>query len=146
MSAAAPSRLCLYDADCGICTWCVQLGARLDRKQRIEFVPNLDEGRFPVGVDQALVQQTIVVTEAGEDGFKLRAAAVAALIAVLPGGAPLAWLLRLPGVRWLADRGYRWVARNRVRISAAFGLGVCKVPAANKAASQEVSSKKTEQG
>ena len=43
--------------------------------------------------------------------------------------APMAW----PGLRWLADIGYEWFARNRMRIGGWFGrkceTGACGIPA-----------------
>ena len=44
------------------------------------------------------------------------AAALPALLRMMPGGAPLAWLYRLPGAPWLAARVYRLVAGNRHRL------------------------------
>jgi predicted DCC family thiol-disulfide oxidoreductase YuxK len=44
------------------------------------------------------------------------AAAAPALLRLLPGGALLAPLFRLPGVGWSADRVYRIIARNRHRL------------------------------
>lgn len=128
-SPTQPSVLCLYDADCGICGWCVELGKRWDRQGRVEFVSNLHAERYPPGVSADLVLETIVVNVAGESGYRVRADAVAGVLSALPAGRLLAWALRLPGLRALADRAYRWVSAHRLEISRAFGLGVCKVPA-----------------
>jgi predicted DCC family thiol-disulfide oxidoreductase YuxK len=50
----------------------------------------------------------------------------------------LGWLLAptgWPGLRWLADCGYEWFARNRITIGRIFGRkcesGTCAVPCAN---------------
>lgn len=120
--------LCYYDADCGICTALARFAQRLDRRGRIEFVPNYEQARLPEGVDSQLVQDTIVVVEPGGPEPLLRAAAVAALLLQLTPFQPLGVLLRLPGMRGLADRAYRLVARNRMHISRALGLGVCRIP------------------
>ena len=34
---------------------------------------------------------------------------------LLPGWNLVAWILLVPGVRWLAARTYFWIARNRYR-------------------------------
>jgi len=34
---------------------------------------------------------------------------------LLPGWKVVAWLLLVPGIRWLAAKVYSWVARNRYR-------------------------------
>lgn len=120
----APRR-CFYDADCGICTACVRLAQRWDRAGRIEFVPNHAQDRLPAGCDPALVRETIVVVAEGQT--TLRAEGVAVLLRALPFGTPWSFMLGLPGIAGLADRAYRAVSRNRHRISARLGLGVCKV-------------------
>lgn len=126
--SASYQRMCLYDADCGICTALVRFGQRLDRDQRIEFVANYEEERFPPSVTQELVRQTIVVVEAERSQVLIRAAAVASLLRVLPRWKWLGWLMALPGIHFICDRMYRLVANNRIHISRAFGLGVCRVP------------------
>ncbi|MBA3557969.1 MAG: DUF393 domain-containing protein [Gemmatimonadaceae bacterium] len=44
------------------------------------------------------------------------AAALEELLKVLPKGRLISWLFRLPFVRPLVDRFYRWFARNRYRM------------------------------
>ena len=44
------------------------------------------------------------------------AAAIEKLLDVLPRGGWIAWVFDIPFVRKLADRLYRWVARNRYRL------------------------------
>lgn len=38
------------------------------------------------------------------------------ILRIVPMGAPLAWIFRVPGVRWMATTFYRLVARNRHRL------------------------------
>ncbi len=45
------------------------------------------------------------------------AAAINRVLAELGGlWGPATWLYRLPPLRWLEDRGYRWVAEHRSRL------------------------------
>ena len=44
------------------------------------------------------------------------AAAVEQLLTILPRGRMIAWIFHVPFVRGIADRVYRWVARNRYRL------------------------------
>ena len=44
------------------------------------------------------------------------AAALEELLTVLPKGRMISWLFKIPFVRPLADRFYRWFARNRYRL------------------------------
>jgi hypothetical protein len=46
-----------------------------------------------------------------------------ALLPWLPGGRPLGWLARLPGVAVVADRVYDAAARRRHRLGSAGGNG-----------------------
>ena len=50
------------------------------------------------------------------------AAAIAAMARAVWYFAPAGWFMALPGIRFLVDRAYKWVAQNRHQ------LGVCKVP------------------
>jgi predicted DCC family thiol-disulfide oxidoreductase YuxK len=66
------------------------------------------------------------------------AAAVARLVREVPIIGPLGWLYYVPGIRQLADAGYRLVARNRHRLGQVLGWqplpndscadGVCALP------------------
>ena len=44
------------------------------------------------------------------------AAATEELLTILPRGKLIAWIFHVPFVRGLADRIYRWIARNRYRL------------------------------
>ena len=44
------------------------------------------------------------------------AAATEQLLTILPRGKLIAWIFHVPFVRGIADRVYRWIARNRYRL------------------------------
>ena len=44
------------------------------------------------------------------------AAAIERLLDVLPKGKLISWIFRIPFARGLADKFYRWFARNRYRL------------------------------
>ena len=44
------------------------------------------------------------------------AAAIEQLLTILPKGKLVSWLFKIPFVRPIADRFYRWFARNRYRL------------------------------
>ena len=116
--------LVVYDGDCGICQAARRLLERLDRAQRLDFVTS-DAAQGLVGaVDSTLFDRTIVVVDDG-GRTHVEEAGVAEVIAQLPGGALVAWPLRLWGVRVLARSAYRWVSRNRTALSAALGFRAC---------------------
>lgn len=120
-------RTIYFDASCGICFQTMRVLARMDRFERLRFVPNTEIEKLPKGVSPELVERTIVVEE--PDGKLLtRAEAFAAIFRSLPGGA-LVWIpLALPGIRSLAGWIYDRVAQNRQRISLSLGLAACGLP------------------
>lgn len=107
----------VYDGMCTICNPLADLVRKWDRHQRIEVVPSQSNGvmaRFPWIPPKAFTQAIQLV---GPGGVTWQgAAAVEQLLTVLPRGRWIAWIFRIPYVRVLADRIYRWVARNRYRL------------------------------
>jgi len=116
--------LVVYDADCGVCQASVEWLRKRDRRGRLRFVGN--DGELPAGISREETEHTVVVIEGAR---KLtRGAAMSRLLRELLGWALLGHALRLPGIAWIADRGYDRFARNRHRISAALGLASCRAP------------------
>jgi predicted DCC family thiol-disulfide oxidoreductase YuxK len=116
--------LVVYDADCGVCQASVAWLRKRDVQGRFRFAGN--DGELPAGVSPEETEHTVVVLEGGRKWT--RGAATARLLRELRGWALLGHALRLPGIAWLADRGYDRFARNRHRVSAALGLASCSAP------------------
>lgn len=116
--------LVVYDADCGVCQASVAWARRRDARGRLRFVAN--DGELPEGVSLEETEHTVVVL----DGRRkwTRAGATARVLRELPFWRVAGWVLRIPGLRWIADRAYDRFARNRHRVSAALGLRSCAVP------------------
>lgn len=111
----------LYDGDCSFCRRTVRRLQRLDRDDRLALVPYQDREvaeSFDWLSSDALAEALHVVSPAGEVWTGARA--VERLVPLLRGGRVAALMFRLPLVRAIADRVYRWVARNRHRL----GCGV----------------------
>ncbi|MFK7734427.1 MAG: thiol-disulfide oxidoreductase DCC family protein [Pirellulaceae bacterium] len=106
-----------FDGDCPLCEKEIRMLRWMDRKNRLRFTniaaSDLDEaaigksfaelmeeihGRFPNG-DWVI----------GVEVFRQLYSAV--------GLRWLVWPTRLPGLRWLANLGYRWFAKNRLRLT-----------------------------
>ena len=107
----------LYDGGCGFCRAWVDRLRRWDRRGALDYVPS--EARhglpgLPNLSDDALDRAMHLVTPDGRVYAGGRA--VGPLLRLLPGGAWLAPLLRIPGVQPLVDAGYRWVAARRHRL------------------------------
>ncbi|NIP60379.1 MAG: DUF393 domain-containing protein, partial [Gemmatimonadetes bacterium] len=91
-----------------------------DRGDLLEIVPSQDPGVrecFP-GISEAAYDESWQVI--GPRGTRWQgAAALEEVLRVLPRGRWFSWVFRLPLVRPVAERLYRWFARNRHR----FGCG-----------------------
>ncbi len=126
---AGPPIVVFFDSDCGVCTLCARIGARMDRLELTTWVGREREG--PPGIDDfdALRERTIVVWSPSVDRIWTEAAAVARVVRALPLGRLVAWTLRLPGPAHTIDAGYRWFSPRRHVFSAWIGLGVCGVDA-----------------
>ena len=107
----------IYDGDCAFCRRCVALLERWDRRGRVRAVPFQAEDAL-VGlpsIPRAALHQAMHLVE--PDGAVLAGAAAApAILRLVPGGTPLAWVFAVPGVPRVAGAVYRVVARNRHRL------------------------------
>jgi predicted DCC family thiol-disulfide oxidoreductase YuxK len=111
MSVGGEQLAVLYDRDCGFCKWSLDKILAWDRNRRLRPVAiQSEEGQHllaDVEPERRLDSWHLV-----EDG-KVRSAGAAApgLFEALPGGRPLAAVLRaFPGA---TERAYRWVAGHR---------------------------------
>jgi predicted DCC family thiol-disulfide oxidoreductase YuxK len=108
----------VYDGSCKVCGRMVRALRRWDaRSQLLEIVPSQLPGldaRFPWIPARAYVESVQLVGPGGRTWQG--AAAVERLLDVLPRGGWIGWVFSLPFVRTLADRFYRWFARNRYRL------------------------------
>ena len=108
---------CIYDGDCKVCTRLAHRLIRWDRRREIEVVPSAAPGvmaRFPWIPPRAYAEALQLVGPGGQTWQG--AAAIEQLLNVLPRGRLVAWVFHIPFVRRLADRFYRWFARNRYRL------------------------------
>ncbi|MFI5278853.1 MAG: thiol-disulfide oxidoreductase DCC family protein [Gemmatimonadales bacterium] len=113
----------VFDGECAFCCRSIKLLRRWDKDGRLSYVPFQDSealASLPPMPRRDLEQAMHLV--AGPSVLR-GAAAVPAILRLLPGGTPLALLYRLPGVPWLAERVYATIARNRHRLGC--GSGTC---------------------
>jgi predicted DCC family thiol-disulfide oxidoreductase YuxK len=108
----------LFDGECPMCRRAVDHLSRWDREGVLELKPVQDPGveeRFPEVAGRNLEESIHLVGPEGE--VWTGAAAVEKLMSVLPGWRWLSRLFDIPLVRPLGERVYRWVARNRYRLT-----------------------------
>jgi predicted DCC family thiol-disulfide oxidoreductase YuxK len=110
----------VYDGACRVCNRFVRLLRRWDARHQVETVPSQDlrvAARFP-WIPAAAYADAVQLVGPGGRTWE-GAAAIEELLTVLPRGWLLGWIFKLPFVGRLADKFYRWFARNRYR----FGCG-----------------------
>lgn len=108
----------IYDGPCKVCGRSVKLLAKWDRNHDLEIIPLQTPGvreRFPWIPPRAYVESVQLIRT--RDGKTWQAAAaLEELLNILPKGRSISWLFKIPFVRPLADKFYRWFARNRYRL------------------------------
>ena len=107
----------VFDGDCKVCTRLANVLRTWDRERQLEVTSSQQQGvmaRFPWIPPRAYAEALQVVAANGTTWQG--AAAIEQLLNVLPRGRLIAWIFTVPFVRTLADRCYRWFARNRYRL------------------------------
>lgn len=117
----------LYDGGCNLCRASVARVRRMDPRARIDLLDLHDANvaaRFPqVNFDEATrLMQAVDLRGRVYSG----ADAWARVGLALPGWKLVAWLLLVPGIHFVAQHLYAWVARNRYRWNRQFcDTGTC---------------------
>ena len=107
----------VFDGDCRVCTRLSGVLRSWDRTNELEIVSSQQPGvmaRFPWIPPRAYVEALQLIAA---DGTTWQGAtAIEQLLNVLPRGGWIAWVFKIPYVRTIADRFYRWFARNRYKL------------------------------
>ncbi|HEY4130110.1 MAG TPA: DUF393 domain-containing protein [Gemmatimonadaceae bacterium] len=107
----------VYDGTCKTCTRLVGVLEKWDKTHHLEIVPSQAAGimaRFPWIPAHAYSEALQLVAANGTTWQG--SAAIEQLLNVLPKGKLFAWLFHVPFVRTIADRFYKWFARNRYKL------------------------------
>lgn len=107
----------VYDGACRVCRALVRRLETWDRHAVFEIVPSQHEGvraRFPWIPARAYSESVQLIRRDGRTWQG--AAALEQIIDQLPRGKLITWIFSIPFVRPLAERLYRWFARNRYRL------------------------------
>ena len=108
----------IYDGHCKVCGRMVKLLTKWDKKHLLEIIPSQAPGvqaQFP-WIPTRSYMESVQVIRARDGKTWQAAAALEELMKVLPKGRLFSWLFKIPFVRPLVDRFYRWFARNRYRL------------------------------
>lgn len=104
----------IFDGECGFCTRSRNFLAKIDNAHRIHTVPLQNPGAIQYA-DREMLQHTLHWV--GPDGTVATGAEAVniALSAALGMDLPLQVYRRIPGMRTLQERVYRWIADRRGR-------------------------------
>jgi predicted DCC family thiol-disulfide oxidoreductase YuxK len=108
--------LLIYDGDCGFCLKSARL-AQAWRNGRIAIAAwqEIPETMQELGLTAADGMEQVWYV-AGDGRLSGGAEAVNAVLSEVWWARPFTWLYRLPFVRQLENKVYRWVADNRTRL------------------------------
>jgi predicted DCC family thiol-disulfide oxidoreductase YuxK len=118
-ASAAPGRpyTCVFDGTCKICTRLARALRAWDGGEQIEVVASQAPGvmaRFPWIPPRAYAESLQLIGPGGRTWQG--AAAIEQLLNVLPKGRFIGWIFKIPFARAIADRFYKWFARNRYQL------------------------------
>lgn len=102
----------VFDGYCGFCTRAVHAVLRSDRRNRVRALPL----QGPRVLELTGLSRPAALHQAwwiGADGTRTAGAGAMSAAVQAATGLPTLGLYRLPGLGFLADRTYRWVAEHR---------------------------------
>ncbi|WP_285240044.1 DUF393 domain-containing protein [Pseudarthrobacter sp. MEB009] len=124
MGDVALERTLIYDADCGFCTrsakWLAR-GGQVNIKPW-QGIRDLDA----LGLTEEMVETAAYWADSGSIRAGAEAAIAQALIAKGSGWPLLGKVILLPGVRFIASRVYKVIAKNRHAMPG--GTDACRLP------------------
>ena len=105
------------DGTCKVCGRLVKVLHAWDKNHILEVVPSQAPGvmaRYPWIPPRAFAEALQMVGRNGETWSG--AAAIEQILNVLPKGKLISWFFKIPYMRVIADKFYRWFARNRYHL------------------------------
>jgi len=144
MQESRSTHIVLYDGECALCTFQMRLITSLDWFNTVTLLPVSDPRTAilaPTLSREALLEAIHCLAR---DGRIHRGAHCFRFIGMrMPLLVPLALVLWLPGVIWVAERVYQWISRHRYLLSRIFGCKeACAVmPMRRRAGEKALSSK-----
>jgi len=107
----------VFDGTCTVCGKLVKLLRTWDRNSMLEILPSQNgcvRSRFPWIPDRAFLESVQLIGPGGQTWQG--AAAIERVIDLMPKGKLITWVFSIPFVRPLAEKFYRWFARNRYKL------------------------------
>ncbi len=108
----------VYDGYCNVCRRVVGRLTKWDRHGELEILPSQTPGlsaRYPWIPANAYLESLQLIENLSGATWQ-GAVALEHIIDVLPKGNLITWIFWIPFVRPLAEKFYRWFAKNRYRL------------------------------
>jgi predicted DCC family thiol-disulfide oxidoreductase YuxK len=120
-----------FDGDCPLCVREISLLRRLDRAGRIEFTNIADPGFDAASVGKTHEDLMAQIHGRLPEGSWVTGVEVFRQLYAAVGFETLVAMTRWRPIAWCLDAGYRWFAKNRLRLTGrpACESGACRVPA-----------------
>ena len=121
--------LVLYDNECPFCSFQMRVLSWLDWRGKLALVPLSDPRATAAAPHLGKDELMEAIHCVAEDGRIFRGARALRFAGMhLPALVPMALVLWIPGVIWIAEIAYMWVSRNRLLLSRLFGCkDACRV-------------------
>ena len=114
--------LVLYDGECPLCVFQMRLLTWLDWFNALALIPFTDPRAQQAAPQIDREQLRAAMHCVAKDGRIYRGARCIRFVGMrLPVLVPIALLLWVPGVNWIAEKVYGFIARHRLTLSRVFG-------------------------
>jgi len=127
--SSVPAVEVFFDGDCPLCTKEIALVRRLDRRARVRFTDIAATGFDAQAIGRT--QEDLMARIQGRlpDGSFIEGVEVFRRMYAATGLGVLVALTRIPGISHALDAGYRWFAKNRLRLTGRCDSDTCNVHA-----------------
>ena len=124
-SSSSPQVEVFFDGDCPLCTKEIDFVRRLDTKSRVRFTDIAAPGFDAASIGRTQDDLMARIQGRAADGSFIEGVEVFRQMYAAVGLSPIVALTRLPGITQLLDVGYRWFAKNRLRLTGRCEDGTC---------------------
>ena len=114
-----------FDGDCPLCTKEIAFVRRLDKNFHVLFTDIAAPGFDAASIGRTQEDLMARIQARTADGSFIDGVEVFRRMYAAVGLSPLVAITRLPGIAHLLDAGYRWFAKNRLRLTGRCDEGTC---------------------
>jgi predicted DCC family thiol-disulfide oxidoreductase YuxK len=116
-----------YDSDCGFCHQTARIIRRMDVFGNLTWAGKDWKKERPDGLDQ-LRDTTVALWDQKSNQVHTRHVAFSKILASLPFGFLVSWILIVPGLSHVSGYIYDAISRSRISISQLLGYSACNIP------------------